>query len=346
MAHRHFLRWFGRSVTLLTVAVSMLMIMLAGTATHSLADEDDTKEVTEPRHSRIDATTPLVVVFDTSGSMSDTTSDGEVKMAVAKQVMADVLADGRMKTALWTYPGGSEVDGCQAGSWVRGSGWADDADATRVVADIRALVPNGETPTGPALRAVANPIGRETDAEIILISDGESNCGENPCDVAKELISEGYRIRVQPVGFDLGENPGNELECIAEATGGQYHETENSQQLMEYIDQTRIDPMELTVEAPTIAQTESVLKITATITNNMPERELTDVKANLALSTSAATVSRFQALQKPFPILRPEFTAKVSWEISLTDVPDTIDWKVVAGAAGVEAQIVTGSVRG
>lgn len=345
MARTHFRRQMGRTIALVAVAFSMVATTLAGTAPLSVADEDEDLESPTPRHARIDATTPLVIVFDTSGSMSDTTADGEVKMAAAKQVMSDVLADGRMKTALWTYPGGTEVDGCPAGAWVRGSGWADNADATRVAADISALVPDGGTPTGPALRAVANAIGRGTDAEIILISDGESNCGENPCDVAKELMNEGYRIRVQPVGFDLGENPGNELECIAEATGGEYHEAEDAQQLKEYIDKTRIDPLELTVEAPKIAQTESVLTITATLKNNMPERELTDVKANLALATSEATVSRFQALQKPLPVIRPESTAKVSWDISLTEFPDTIEWKVVAGAAGVEAQIVTGSVQ-
>ncbi|MDO5719392.1 MAG: GDSL-type esterase/lipase family protein [Actinomycetaceae bacterium] len=341
---RRIRRRVGRTLGLVAVAFSMIATTLAGAAPLSVADEDEEQESAPLRSARIDATTPLVIVFDTSGSMSDTTADGEVKMAAAKQVMSDVLADGRMKTALWTYPGGNDVDGCPAGAWVRGSGWADNADATRVAADIRALVPDGGTPTGPALRAVADAIGRGTDAEIILISDGESNCGENPCDVAKELINEGYRIRVQPVGFDLGENPGNELECIAEATGGQYHEAEDAQQLKDYIDSTRVNPLELTVEAPKIAQTESVLTITATLKNNMPERELTDVKANLALSTSEATVSRFQALQKPLPVIRPESSAKVSWDISLTELPDTIEWKVVAGAAGVEAQIVTGAV--
>ena len=66
---------------------------------------------------------PLVTVFDVSGSMNDQDSKGIVKLSTAKKSITDLLRAQPVNTPLgvWTYPGGSTVDGCSAGSWPRRS---------------------------------------------------------------------------------------------------------------------------------------------------------------------------------------------------------------------------------
>lgn len=327
------------------VSLALVTWLVTSILAPDLAVADPNSEVTGAQVGDINVDTPLIVVFDTSGSMADPDSTGEVKIATAKQVMSTVLADGRMKTALWTFPGGVSQDGCEAGAWVKGSAWRDNADATRVNADIRSLIPSGNTPTGPALRAIAKEVGPESEAEIILVSDGVSNCGEDPCSVAKELIAAGYRLRVQPIGFDLADDGANELSCIADATGGTYREAPNAEELREYIEQTRVDALNLEVSAPSIASTDSVLTVTAKVTNNLPTREITGTKVNLIITDNPSLVGRFQALQKPLPRIRPGESTKISWKLSLTDKPGSIDWKITAGASNVEGQIRTGSIE-
>ena len=67
-------------------------------------------------------------------------------------------------------------------------------DPTDVDAHIRQLTASGNTPTGPALRGVVDSLKQKgfTSATLLLISDGESNCGEPPCEVAKSIVDERF----------------------------------------------------------------------------------------------------------------------------------------------------------
>lgn len=308
-------------------------------------DETDA-DTTEPLNSNINAVTPLVIVFDTSASMSETDDTGAVKMDTAKSVMNNLLADGRMKSALWTYPGGDNINNCKPGNWVPGSSWDDDVNATQVSADIRQLVPNGDTPTGPALLQVAESIGKGTDAEIILVSDGESNCGPPPCDVAKQLVADGYRIRVQPIGFDLGDQPANELQCVADITGGTYHEAADSEALEKFIEEWQVEPIKLEVNVPNKIPKNNTLTVTATVRNMMPERAITGARVNFSFEDpDGVTAQRYTPLTQPLPVLQPGDEHRAKWQISLADKPGTLDWTVQAGADGVTAQIAQGQIE-
>jgi len=103
---------------------------------------------------------PLAIVFDVSGSMNENDSSGTVKLATAKAAMKDLVQSRRgQRVGLWTYPGeGNQVDNCQAGGWVRGLSPSDNSDVTDVTAEIQMLTANGDTPTGPALKAAADSL--------------------------------------------------------------------------------------------------------------------------------------------------------------------------------------------
>jgi hypothetical protein len=78
------------------------------------------------------------------------------------------------------------------------------------------------TPTPAALRAAAANLPSAGDRTLILVSDGQSGCGD-PCPVARELADRlGAGFRIDAVGFRAPNSAEAELDCIARVTGGTY----------------------------------------------------------------------------------------------------------------------------
>ena len=99
---------------------------------------------------------------------------------------------------------------------------------------IDGLTPKGYTPMGNALREAAEELGDEGERSIILVSDGIDTCAPpEVCDVAKELAGQGVDLAIHTVGFKADEEARAELECIAEAGGGQFLEAADSASLAE-----------------------------------------------------------------------------------------------------------------
>lgn len=135
--------------------------------------------------------TPVMVVLDTSGSMDEevvTRAASGTRLDVAKSaVLGAVDALPTAQTyGLITYPGGTTVDGCEPGQIRTGLGPLDRVSA---ILDVRGMTADGGTPTGPALQLAAETLQAAgfDRATIVLVSDGESNCGAPPCEVVKDL---------------------------------------------------------------------------------------------------------------------------------------------------------------
>lgn len=200
-----------------------------------------------------DAQNPVVVVLDTSGSMSDADASGTQRIVGARSAVLSLVdaLPPQSKFALIAYPaGGRVVDGCSIGEEEIKLGPLDQPTAS---AAVRRLTPDGDTPTVPALRHAAalikgSPTQRGT---IVLVSDGESNCGSTAvCDVAKELSDNHVEVRVNTVGFQISEAGAQELTCISNATGGRYVDAENKQELEEAVQDLSGARLTLTATVP------------------------------------------------------------------------------------------------
>jgi von Willebrand factor type A domain len=78
------------------------------------------------------------------------------------------------------------------------------------------------TPTPAALEAIGAALPPRGDRTIVLMSDGESSCGD-PCPTAEALKRRlGASFRIDTVGFHTPDQAESELACIARATGGIY----------------------------------------------------------------------------------------------------------------------------
>ncbi len=176
--------------------------------------------VSVPIAQAVDAPSSVLFVVDTSGSMAGT------PLAQAKEALRagiDALVPGQA-AGLRSFAGG-----CGDGGRLLVPVASDNKDQLNAAAN--QLGASGSTPTPDALRAAAGDLPTTGDRTIILISDGQSTCGD-PCVVARQLKEQfGIDFRVHAVGFNAPEAAEGELSCIANATGGQYFTATNTTEL-------------------------------------------------------------------------------------------------------------------
>jgi hypothetical protein len=112
--------------------------------------------------------------------------------------------------------------------------------------------PEAGTPTSDAMLDAAEYLKNEglTNLTIVLVSDGESNCGENPCETAKKLKAENINVTVNTVGFAISASGQSELECVAAASGGVYVTAQDASQLTQVLKDQLGNGLALSVTAP------------------------------------------------------------------------------------------------
>jgi Ca-activated chloride channel family protein len=98
---------------------------------------------------------------------------------------------------------------------------------------VNAAKASGYTPIGQSLRVAAAQLPKEGQRSIVLVSDGEDTCAPpQPCEVAKELHKQGVDLHVHAIGFRVDAKARAQLACIAQNTGGTYHDATDAGSLI------------------------------------------------------------------------------------------------------------------
>lgn len=164
-----------------------------------------------------------MIVFDASGSMGQY-RDGRAKFDIARDAAASVLPDvtGYRPTGLVTYSG----EGGPACNNVDLRLRPALASASRILAELARLRPNGATPLSEAVDLAADTLLRlKAPGMIVLVTDGLENCGQNACRLAERLKGHGNDLRVHVITFFLHSKAIESVRCLADATGGSYAST-------------------------------------------------------------------------------------------------------------------------
>jgi hypothetical protein len=175
----------------------------------------------------------LLIVLDASSSMSEKV-DGEVKIDVAKDVLVGLLDD---------MPDGAMIgmryfQGCENSPLITPIA---PLDRDFLEAAILKIQPRGTTPIAYTLEQTKGDFaGIEGTKMILLVTDGMETCGGDPVAAAQDLLSSGYDLRINVVGFDIGRNSTarDQLVQIAEATGGAFYQADNREELREALSLT------------------------------------------------------------------------------------------------------------
>jgi lysophospholipase L1-like esterase len=265
---------------------------------------------------------PLIVLMDISGSMSDTVnvSNGTgtvVKLDAAKKALQSPIQNEPpgASVGIWAFPGGAgDGEGCSPGSWLVDVGSGDSS--SQILHEIDGLQADGDTPTGPALTDAVNSLKARgiENANIVVVSDGLFNCGDDPCDVAKGLANSGFTISIQAVGFDITDDGAQDLKCMAQATGGSYFSVSDGAALNDVITKLTTPTFRLTLSAPSRPIAGKAATIKATLTN-ASAYDAPDVKLSLGFNDSSKDLLDPDVVPPTIDIgtLPPGQTASRSW---------------------------------
>lgn len=329
---------------LLVAAAALLAGPLAGSPS-AIADPTPSPPASPaPKAGTGSLVAPIAVVMDVSGSMNDDDGTGRVKLDGAKEGLVTVVQDQArrgQRVGVWTYPGGDAVEGCNAGSWLAA---VAQHDPVALSATINEVTADGNTPTGPALRAAADSLTRDgaTRAVILLVSDGLSNCGPPPCDVAKELVQEGFDVTVEAMGFQIEDKGREELTCVAQATNGSYHDVEDTEDLQEKLRELTEPNLDLELQAPGTVTSGDVATVTATVKNpsaqSIPDVSMTMIPLNGEAGTLLPAILPPRVLLGNLPA---GGSRSYSWELPLGSITKggTATLRVTAASNGYAGAI-------
>ena len=168
----------------------------------------------------------IMFILDASGSMWGQV-EGKAKIAIAKEVLTGLIRD---------LPDDAVVGLVAYGH--RRKGDCNDVEELvslapiqkeKIVQTIQGLNPKGKTPISRSVRMTAECIKHlEDETTIILVSDGKETCDPDPCGLVKELKEAGIKFVMHVIGFDVTEEEKAQLECMAQAGGGEYFTAKNA----------------------------------------------------------------------------------------------------------------------
>lgn len=213
-----------------TAVVVALTLLLSALGTASAATSDGTGNA------------GLVVVVDASGSMAADAGGGLTRIEAARQAGVELVRalPDQAQVGLLAYGQNTSSDdsaqeeGCQDVEVLQPVEPLDRATLTDAIEGIQE---SGYTPIGLALQRAADELGSvEGQRTIVLISDGIDTCAPpDPCGVAEQLAADGVTLTVETVGFQVDDDAREQLECIADVTGGSYRDAPDAASLSDSI---------------------------------------------------------------------------------------------------------------
>ena len=174
------------------------------------------------------------VILDASGSMWKKMADGQPRITVAKNVLTELVAQKlpeHTPFALRVF-GHKQAKSCRTDLAIPFGPLA----RAKTIKKIKSINPQdrSKTPIGDSLKAVTKDL-RKADGKriVILITDGEETCDADPKAVIADLRAQGFDVQVNIVGFAIDDNALKEsFAQWAEIGGGEYFDTNDSQQLI------------------------------------------------------------------------------------------------------------------
>ncbi|SLM33127.1 exported hypothetical protein [Desulfamplus magnetovallimortis] len=162
----------------------------------------------------------VTFIVDASGSMWGKAGD-KTKIESAKAVMRTIVPAlaPEVKVGLVAY-GHRRKGDCSDIEVLVSSGSDDRAG---LLEKVNALQPKGKTPITDAVSTVVEQLKtKENETTVVLVSDGIETCVADPCNIVKALKDTGIKFILHVVGFGVADDEEGQLNCIAEAGGGQY----------------------------------------------------------------------------------------------------------------------------
>jgi len=167
----------------------------------------------------------IVFILDASNSMNKD-FDADTRIAAAKEALSELLLGlpegGNVGLMVYGHRINheNEVESCQDIDLLFPLAAYDQAIGQEMIDSFQDVIAQGKTPLADALVVASNEL--VDGGTIILVSDGEGNCGGQADVVAQMLATMDPPVILHVVGIDVDDEAGAGLRAIALATGGSY----------------------------------------------------------------------------------------------------------------------------
>ncbi len=171
----------------------------------------------------------LMLILDASGSMWGKLGD-DYKIAAARTAVKKLASglDEKSQVGLIAY-GHREKGDCADIETLIPIG---SVDVAAVGAAVDGLNPTGMTPITASIQHAFDLIrNRSSATTVVVVTDGLETCGGDPCQLVKEARDSGLRFALHVIGFGVTEEDVSQLQCVAQAGGGQYFDAQTADQL-------------------------------------------------------------------------------------------------------------------
>ena len=186
----------------------------------------------------------IELILDSSGSMAGFVGN-ETKMTAAKSAITNFInnipEEANVGLRVYGHKGSnSENDktiSCQSSELIYP---IQPLDVDKFTDAVNSFSPTGWTPIATSLTLAADDLkkfpSKSTTSVIYLVSDGVETCDGNPLQAATDLKSQNINAIINVIGFDVDQVAQKQLKQIADATGGEYFDAKNGDQLRQIFD--------------------------------------------------------------------------------------------------------------
>ena len=182
----------------------------------------------------------VVFVFDASNSMNKPFEGSSSRFDAAISAMAELLVqlpqdiNAGLLLYGWRIGWKNEVESCKDIELVYPIQPLTSGLRLQMSETLGAIVAQGKTPLADSLvRAAMAFNGLQGENAVVLISDGEGNCGGNHSAAAHYLATFTPPIRLHVIGLDLDPEATETLQMMVEVTGGTYRSVREAANLAE-----------------------------------------------------------------------------------------------------------------
>ena len=165
----------------------------------------------------------MVFVVDGSGSMEEGISGASSRMSAAKQSIGQVVRGLHRDIRI----GMVSFSDCGATSNSRYHGYAERGALLRKV---NGISPARRTSLAASIRRAGAMASRRAPTTLVIVTDGEDTCGDNPCAAARDVRRSKPNVTLSVIDMS-GGTARQVLNCVAQAGGGQVFQPGSARQM-------------------------------------------------------------------------------------------------------------------
>ena len=182
----------------------------------------------------------IMFIVDFSNSMNEYLGDKrkiDVALDSLREILPQISKTAQIGLRVYGYRSGvTPLDACLASKLAVPIA---RNNFQNIYNTLERIAPLGMTPITYSIRqSLKNDFGLwQGKKRIIVLTDGEENCDESPCEYALKLIKERHDVKIDVIAFSFANRSGSDqLKCAALVTNGKFY---NAQSYGDLVDSLR-----------------------------------------------------------------------------------------------------------